>query len=99
MALNSLLLNSFNLLVMEAIIYAEYSELRARGIKRTINLGKNAFGFNERIVELNDGTRWNYIPEDQVYEKDQAQECPAGCPYCGSYEGDATECPECGHGQ
>ena len=23
----------------------------------------------------------------------------SGCPYCGSYEGDATECPECGHGQ
>ena len=22
-----------------------------------------------------------------------------GCPHCGSYEGDATECPECGHGQ
>lgn len=23
----------------------------------------------------------------------------SGCPYCGSYEGDATECPQCGHGQ
>lgn len=22
-----------------------------------------------------------------------------GCPQCGSHEGDATECPECGHGQ
>lgn len=22
-----------------------------------------------------------------------------GCPYCGSYEGDSVECPECGHGQ
>lgn len=24
---------------------------------------------------------------------------PSGCPRCGSYEGDSTECPECGHGQ
>jgi len=23
----------------------------------------------------------------------------AGCPKCGSYEGDYNECPECGHGQ
>lgn len=22
-----------------------------------------------------------------------------GCPYCGSYEGNWQECPECGHGQ
>lgn len=30
---------------------------------------------------------------------DEEVEINPGCPHCGSYEGDPTECPECGHGQ
>lgn len=48
---------------------AEYNELVKLGIKRTINLGVNAFGFIDKIIELNDGTQYNYIPEDQLYER------------------------------
>lgn len=38
------------------------------------------------------------------YELEEVSDVPEfpydnKCPYCGSYEGDATECPECGHGQ
>lgn len=47
---------------------ADYFELKELGIKRTIDMGKNSFGFNERIIELNDGTQYDYIPEDNLYE-------------------------------
>lgn len=47
---------------------ATYSELEELGIKRKINLGKNEWGFNEKIIELVDGTQYDYIPEDNLYE-------------------------------
>jgi len=46
---------------------ADYFELEKLGIKRTINLGINEFGFKEKIVELEDGTKYDYIPEDNLY--------------------------------
>ena len=53
---------------MENPQVADFFELEKLGIKRTIKLGKNEFGFNEKIVELNDGTQYDYIPEDNLYE-------------------------------
>ena len=47
---------------------ADYFQLKDLGIKKTINLGRNEFGFNEKIIELNDGTQYDYIPEDNLYE-------------------------------
>ena len=48
---------------------ANYFELDNLGIKKVIRLGKNEFGFNEKIIELNDGTQYDFIPEDNLYEK------------------------------
>lgn len=48
--------------------HGSFKELNALGIKKTYNLGKNEFGFTERIIELNDGTQYDYIPEDNYYE-------------------------------
>jgi hypothetical protein len=36
-----------------------------------------------------------FQPSLHVYEDDSI---PTGCPNCGSYKGDAMECPECGLG-
>jgi len=48
--------------------FAEYIELKEAGIKNTVDLGKNEFGFNERVIILNNGSQWDYIPEDNLYE-------------------------------
>ncbi len=48
--------------------YADYSELKQAGIRKTISLGVNCWGFQSRIIETVDGTQWDYIPEDQIYE-------------------------------
>lgn len=48
--------------------YADYKELEEFGIKRSIDMGENAFGFREKIIETIDGTQWDYIPEDGIYE-------------------------------
>jgi len=37
--------------------------------------------------------------EIEMRAQDDSSELSAGCPHCGSYEGDWQECPECGHGQ
>ncbi len=46
-----------------------------------------------------------HLSPESIIEANQADnsadldEVSDGCPHCGSYEGDAYECPECGHGQ
>jgi len=47
---------------------ASLTELKQIGIASTIHKGKNDWGFNEHEVVLNDGTVWDYIPEDGYYE-------------------------------
>jgi len=47
--------------------YADYSDLKPY-IKNTINKGKNEFGFNEKVIICDDGSNWDYIPEDGLYE-------------------------------
>jgi hypothetical protein len=48
--------------------FASYKELKDVGIKNTIDLGTNEFGFKERIIILNNNSQWDYIPEDELYE-------------------------------
>lgn len=48
--------------------FASYSELKAAGIAEVINKGRNSWGFIDRTILLEDGSRWDYIPEDQIYE-------------------------------
>lgn len=48
--------------------YASYSELKAKGIKHYWDRGINEWGFRERIIELNNGDQYDWIPEDQIYE-------------------------------
>ncbi len=47
--------------------FASYLELKEH-ITRKIDLGTNEFGFKDKIVELSDGTQWDYLPEDNLYE-------------------------------
>jgi hypothetical protein len=53
----------------KTIQYADYFELNNRGIKHTISQGINSFGFQERTIICFDGTQWDYIPEDSIYEQ------------------------------
>lgn len=48
--------------------YASYTELKEAGIRKVFNLGKNEWGFNERVIIDNNYDQWNYIPEDEIYE-------------------------------
>lgn len=48
--------------------YASYTELMDAGIKKTYDLGINDFGFREKIIELMDGSQWDWMPEDMIYE-------------------------------
>jgi len=48
--------------------FADYFELDEAGISKKINHGKNKFGLIERTIILNDGSQWEYIPEDNLYE-------------------------------
>lgn len=50
------------------IEYASFQELKLKGIKQVIEKGKNEFGLYERLIILNDGSKWEYIPEDNLYE-------------------------------
>jgi hypothetical protein len=59
---------------METIQYAEYAELKKIGIKETIEKAPNAYGFRERTIICIDGTTWEYIPEDNLYEKTLTEE-------------------------
>lgn len=36
---------------------------------------------------------------DRGNENEYMDKAFDGCPFCGSYEGDYHECPECGYGQ
>lgn len=49
--------------------YASRRELQeADMIKKQFDLGRNKWGFEERvIIDVND-RQWDYIPEDQIYE-------------------------------
>lgn len=47
--------------------YCEYYDLKPF-IKHVVNKGKNEWGFNEKIIILEDGSNWDYIPEDNMYE-------------------------------
>ena len=47
----------------------EYKDLVLIGIDHVVEHGTNAFGFRERVVYCEDGSVWDYIPEDMVYEK------------------------------
>lgn len=56
------------------IEYKEYKELVVVGIDHVVELGINPFGFRERAVYCKDGSTWDYIPEDGLYEKREACE-------------------------
>lgn len=51
--------------------FADYHELSPY-IRETINHGRNVFGFNEKTIILTDGSKWDYIPEDNIYELQQS---------------------------
>lgn len=48
--------------------FASYSELKEAGIRKVFELGKNEWGFNERVIIDNALNQWDYQPEDQIYE-------------------------------
>ena len=52
-----------------SIEYKDYSELKELGIDKVVEGGINDFGFRERMVVCEDGSVWDYIPEDRIYEK------------------------------
>lgn len=52
--------------------FASYSELQALGIKKKYDLGINEWGFRERLIVDEFDNQWDYIPEDQLYEKRDA---------------------------
>lgn len=52
--------------------FASYFELEALGIKKKYDLGKNEWGFRERLIIDEFDNQWDYIPEDQLYEKRDA---------------------------
>lgn len=51
------------------IEYREISELRDIGIRHVINHGINDLGLIDRTVYCVDGSIWDYLPEDNLYEK------------------------------
>ena len=57
--------------------------------------------FNKELeMEEAMGISHNRLPWEPTTDSDSdGVSSLDGCPHCGSYEGDATECPECGHGQ
>lgn len=48
--------------------YASWFELDKAGIKKKFELGRNNWGFNERVIIDNNLNQWDYIPEDNIYE-------------------------------
>lgn len=48
--------------------FADWQELDKAGIKKKFELGRNEFGFNERVIIDNNLNQWDYIPEDNMYE-------------------------------
>jgi len=44
-----------------------YKDLEKLGIKQIINLGKNALDLTEKEIILNDGRRFDYYAEDNLY--------------------------------
>jgi hypothetical protein len=62
-----IVLFTFKIKVM--VEYAELHELREKGIKRVINHGINDFGFIERTIVCEDNSVWDYLAEDNLYQK------------------------------
>ena len=48
--------------------YATYHQLKAYGIKKKYDLGRNDWGFREYLIVDEDNNQWDYIPEDGIYE-------------------------------
>ncbi len=49
--------------------FASYNELNSiEAIKKKFDLGKNEFGFRERVIIDSNNNQWDYIPEDGIYE-------------------------------
>ena len=46
---------------------ADYQEIKDHIVK-TIDRGYNDFGLMDKTVVLEDGSYWDYMPEDQLYE-------------------------------
>lgn len=55
-------------------------------------------GFNDNESEAREvaAVAGGHVEITEVPDNDNNY---SGSPYCGSYEGDWQECPECGHGQ
>lgn len=51
------------------IEYRELDYLQRIGIRQVINHGTNDLGLTDRTVYCVDGSIWDYIPEDGLYEK------------------------------
>lgn len=51
------------------IEYADYQQLKEKGIAHTIRHDQDVFGNPQRTIICNDGTQWDYMPEDQIYER------------------------------
>lgn len=52
------------------IEYKSYAELyESPGVRKIIDGGINDFGFKTRVIIAKDGSVWDYIPEDSLYEK------------------------------
>lgn len=52
----------------EHLQYAAYSDLKALGIKHSIGTAINYWRFRERIIILNNGDQYDYIPKDNMYK-------------------------------
>ena len=48
--------------------FANYTELQPF-IAKTVKLGTNEWGFQEKFIVLHDDSQWDFIPEDHIYEK------------------------------
>lgn len=71
---------------------------------------KMSFMTEPQVIGFIDLAAGKHYPSRQDYElekiastmakfKSGIQNAIFGCPHCGSYEGDAVECSECGYGQ
>lgn len=48
--------------------FASAAELKLAGTKEIKDLGRNEWGFREFLLIDTNGRKWDYIPEDQLYE-------------------------------
>lgn len=74
---------------------ADYFELEQLGIRKVIHKGRNEYGLKEKEIIMNDGSVWDYIPEDNLYEKKDVQ--PSQVVYHDSFNDLRYVSPEVGH--